>query len=122
MKSNFIYQLKTRLGYRESMVITRDEFNELAENESLIDELEELHDEALKKETAEAETQGFDVCKDEELKPLLDNIVEFLACYDAADRFKESKLLEDKKLAAELPEAIEDIRNMVAGIEKRLKL
>lgn len=116
MKSTFILNLETRLGYHETMAITRDEFMELAELDELADELEDLHGEALEKQYDTGHSDGFDACKTEELKPLLLQIQDLLYCHDAP------KTAEGKKLRAELPEAIEDLRNLADDIIKRLKI
>lgn len=116
MKSTFILNLEHRLGYHETVAITRDEFMELAMSDGLVDELEDSHSAALEKQYDTGHEDGFEACKTEEITPLLDQIWELLSCHDAP------KTAEGKKLRAELPEAFEDLRRMAEDMQKRLKL
>lgn len=72
-------------------------------------------DEQLEAENAAFERgseDGWGTCKREELAPLLDKVCAMIVCYTATD----------KKLKAELPEAIKDLESLSADIKRRLKI
>lgn len=76
-------------------------------------------DEQLEAEDAAFERgseNGWETCKREELKPLLDLCHALLACINAP------KTKEGRKLKAELPEAAQGLELAVADIKRRLKI
>lgn len=114
---NTVDRIDLRLGYHETVAITRDEFNELRDCVELYDKMEDDISEASEKAHDEGQESGWDNCVREELQPLIDNIIALRECRDA-DR----STVEGRKLYAELDDAMADVIDMATDIERRLKL